>query len=372
MANKYVELLKMKKIRFIIFILYFIIFCFPSVSYANGAKLYSPPLEQSGIYFDEEPNISLIEENVSFSQQDENSWNPYCKVTVQYTLKNLAVLEKDIKMFFVIPPSNKYSVVLENNDITHLCLYKENSFPGNWIPKNSKDIIDPLSKKKLSSYYSNGNTESITKRYEEKIHGIEIPFLIKESGISKLQIEYICSGGFYNGKEVKNAVSGYIYYLTPAKFWDGSPKITLKVNLQGNNMFAFYSNIPMEKISVNSYETTLTELPNYEWLFSYNDKNGLIFGTNDPSIHTKITCFISILLFGFSLLLHRHFNRKWIAPTGYLLAVVFMFLFLGKIIDGYVGDALIYFVLFLLLVIVFPSVYFINKHIKRKKVLQAK
>lgn len=335
-----------------------ILLCFPAAAFANGAKMFEYPEGQGSFYFDENSNIALLEETVSFSEIEAKGSDPKAKVTVEYSVKNLLDEERNIKMFFVIPPTENFKVVMDNKDITRSSTYKEIPLPENWLPKFTTRLVEPISKKELFESNANGHLE--------KANGLEIPLIFSKKGLSHIKIEYVCRGGFYNREKVHTAVYGYVYFLTPAKFWEGEPKVNLNVSLPDTGNYSFYSSIPMQKTSKNTYSAVLSKLPDSEWSFSFTDKSKLIFGTNSTKTHSMLTLLSGFVLFGSLLIASIRFRKRYLRFVGYVLSVGFIFAVLGKVVDGYVGDLLIYALLILVFFILIPVFYLIFRFTTRK------
>lgn len=357
---------KLKK-NFCIIALLLVVLAIKSHAFANGGPNNSGPDETSGIFFDENSNIALVEETILFSVIEEKYPAPKAKVSANYNLNNLDDLHKELRIFFIVPSqSSEFSITWNDIDISKSCEYKEIPLPKNWI-SSSHHLYNPENSEILSSY--NHKTDD---QYLSRIRGIDIPISISGNEKSRLNVEYTSRGGFYKGHEVKNTVYSFMYYLTPAKFWNGTPQVTLKVKLPPDDRYSFYSNISLIEVEKGYYEGQLTSIPEHEWFFSYNSKAGLIYGTNKPDLHLKINVSVILFLYIVALLLSRHFRKRWINVLGYIFSVLYFFLFTGKISDGYLGDAITYFMLFMILVIIVPFIYFIYLYIYRKKQVRIK
>lgn len=345
----------------------------PLIANANGAKPMENPSGNGGLIFDENPGVALSNESITFRVL-EADFRTEAKVTVEYELKNLLNQDQSFKMFFVVPPkyySNSelwFKVLLDGVDITGPGLpnYKSITRPDNWLPKLPEGFIEPYSKRA----FHNGLDGDIVTQYrveKRKIEGIDIPISIKANSTAKLTIEYDCDGGYYNSDEYEKTIYSYIYFLTPARFWNGEPKVKLNVILPSQiTGYRFYSNIPMKKAGKNHYSTELNKLPDHEWAFTFVNSKGLIYGTNSSKLHTNLTIAISILIFFITFVLYKRKGSNAYIVMGYILSIAYLFIFMGKIVDGYIMDTFIWMLLFFVLIIIVPFSYLaINKHASR-------
>ncbi|MGE5631050.1 MAG: hypothetical protein ACM3TR_08145 [Caulobacteraceae bacterium] len=53
----------------------------------------------------------------------------------------------------------------------------------------------------------------------------------------------------------------------------------------------------MKEVSKGNFIAELKGLPEYEWVFTYIDNSGFIYGTNNAAVHRKITISISITIY---------------------------------------------------------------------------
>lgn len=345
----------------------FITLCILSIPievHANGAKMLEYPSQQGGIFFDATPGVSLIEETISFNIKDINqSMESSADVKVEYNLKNDKDSDQSFKIFFVVPQVSKYKIFYKGEDITSKCIYKEIAMPKNWKPNFSGTIIQPFLRSEMIKNYE--ERIGLYKSYK-KIGGIEIPIdMLKQEKVD-LKINYSSTGGFSN-YNVKNVVQGQIYYLTPIKFWNGTPTINLKLQLPKEMKVDLYSNYRLNKLSDNYYEGLISGIPDKEWNFSYNDKANLFLGINDARLHAIIIVIIGLGIYRFLVFSYKRGVTKKITPAiSYIISIVFVLRFLGKIIDGYVADMFIYMLFILVMVIIIPLVYLYKKTKKRQ------
>lgn len=357
------------KYRTLILILISISLLF-SIAFANGAKPMQDPSGNGGLIFDENPGIALLKETISFNLKD-SSYITRAHVTVEYEMKNLMEQDQSFDMFFVIPPFEGYettkllSVNLGEEDITKKSYYKSMKLPNNWLPNLPQGFVEPYSKEKYETRFQGDTGIAIGIRGNE-LNGINIPISIKANSTIKLLIQYPCEAGYNRTPKFYNTIYNYIYYLTPAKFWNQEPQVTLNIDLPNTTEYAFHSSIPMEKTSRNSYTATMGSLPDSEWIFSIVDKQGLIYGTNSSKNHTLITLFISLVLFIAGLFASRKLNSRIYINMGYILAVAYFYLFKGNIVDGYIGEFLVMVPISITLIFIIPITY--HAHCRRKAV----
>lgn len=355
--------------------------------FANGAKL-SEQVKSEGIFsFDEDSNIRLVEESVTYNVKSYSEHGSKSDVIVNYQLKNLTDENKNIRMFFIISPLSEeqveksydppnfhirdlLKVSVNGKEITENCSYKNQAdLPDNWIAIINNKLVDPISKKeKLISEKA--------EEYYKKARGVEIPFSLGEYELINLEIQYISSSGY--DASYYNSVLGYVYYLTPAKFWTGDTKVNLCVNLPQEGSYEFYSNIPMEKVSKNTYKTTMDKLPDYEWSFSFFKKSGISFGTNNNKLHTIYTFILTLIIFNLMLLLSIKLKKRWIKEVMRPLAYIVSFAFFNYNINVSYSWSILYALYLLVTAIIIPLIYIIRsmnrlvKFIREQRAVTAK
>jgi hypothetical protein len=333
-----------------------------STASANGAKPMQDPSGNGGLIFDENPGIALLNETISFNLKD-SAYITLANVTVEYEMKNLLEQDQSFDMFFVIPPAGGYDsaaltmVHLNEEDITKQCYYKSMDLPSNWKPAIPMGFIEPFSKESYETHFQ-GDRGVITGIRGNELNGIHIPISVKANSTIKLHIQYPCAGGYTNSPQYYNSIYNYMYYLTPAKYWEQEPQVTLNVALPESKQYAFHSSIPMEKLSANSYTVKLDKLPDSEWIFSFVDKKGLIYGTNSSKTHTLITLSISLSLLIMGLLASLKLKSRIYTILGYVLAVVYFYVFKGNLVDGYIGEFLLMIPISLIMILIIPVIYY--------------
>ena len=338
------------------------------VLYANGAKSNDSPEANGGIFFDGDSGISLVEETINFSQFEESIY-PYAKVTVNYELKNSLDTDQEFNILFIVPPldtyedKQQYKVLLDHKDITTSASYEGISRVENWYPSFPHGLKEPYGQEVYDAYLPHNMRITTNQTY-----GIKIPLTIKASANTQLAIEYLCKGGYARLDEYEKTIYSFVYFLTPAKFWDGEPKIKLNVSFPSDENVAFYSNIPMKEVSPSNYSCDLNKLPEYEWMFTYVSRSGLIYGTNNSRVHTGITAAISLAIYLLALYAYEKVKKKYIINLGYIFSILYFFAFAGKLLDGNIGDAFIYLLLIIIFFIIVPIVYFASIILSKRNV----
>lgn len=294
----------------------------------------------SAIIFNDNPKITLVEETVVYDIKDENLYN--VNVKVNYKLKNLEKSSKNIEVMFVAEALEYSNIQLKQNgkSIKPIKINNSSEFPKNWNTDINENIIEPISGKAL---------EKICSGFENKpnIDFIKFPITFKENEEIHLEVLYVSKGGFYKRNFI-NTIYVQQYYLTPAKFWNGEAKVRLLINFPKNKDFKLHSNIPMEQKN-NMYIAELSKIPDNEWVFSYVNKNNLLFNTNYRKAHNTYVLIISFMLVVLGIIIHKKIN-KYISLIIYMLVL----LFLIKYISLSYG---FYFILFILgRTIIFPFI----------------
>jgi len=264
--------------------------------WANAGPPAQDP-ESNMVYFSDNTGISLVEEWITFTIDEE--WDQKAQVEVKYILKNIDNEEENIKLMFLGPgmASDEAKILANGEEIEDIRLVERSGIPENWESLNDINIYEPVSGKLLErgfSGYGRGN-------YEDKGYEFSIDIPLGET--VQLEIQYESDGGYYSYNEVVNDVNSQIYYLSPAKYWEGDAKVNVSVVFPDEN-YEIYSNIELEKIDQNIYTTVLEEIPEEEWYFHYVSNEGLTFGTNFINTHNKIAGIILLftILLGFYLM----------------------------------------------------------------------
>lgn len=304
----------MKKI--ILIILSIILITIPV--WANAGPPAQDP-ESNMIYFDENSGISLIEEWITFIVDEK--WDKKALVEVKYILKNIDNKEEKIKLMFLGPgmASDDAKILADGEVIEDIKLVESNDIPKNWESSKNINIYEPVSGKLLYRGFSGYGRGT----YEDKGYEFSIDIPLGET--VELDIQYESDGGYYSYNEVVNDVNTQIYYLTPARFWEGKAKINMSVVFPDDS-YEIHSNIDLKSMGDSSYRTTLEEIPEEEWYFHYVSKEGLIFGTNFINTNNTIAGLIILLTVAFGFYFMKN-KKKTLGIIIFLLTIPEFFLF---------------------------------------------
>jgi len=304
----------MKKILLII--LAVILITVPA--WGNAAAPAQDP-ETNMVYFSDDTGISLVEEWITFTTDER--YNQIAQVEVKYLLKNIDNGEEKTKLMFLGPgmASDEAKVFANGELIEDIRLVESSSIPENWESLNDINIYEPVSGKLLERGFS-GYGRGF---YEDK--GYEFTIDIPLGETLELDIQYQSDGGYYSYNEVVNDVYTQIYYLTPARFWEGNANVNMAVVFPDDS-YEIHSNIDLEKTDQNTYSTVLNEIPEEEWYFSYVSREGLTFGTNFIKTNNTIAGIIVLLTLALGFYFMKK-KKKALSIIIFLLTIPEFFLF---------------------------------------------
>jgi hypothetical protein len=314
-------------IKKIIFLILFLVFAHnisPSRVLANGGPLYRGGAGTGFYEFDENSGIELVEESVTFDYVELPNKMFYAKygvgnVTVIYKLKNNTNSHKIINMLFITPEAmDSYSVKLNNKEVKTEVMH--NVVPSNWIAEFKKSNAENYLREPI--------------KVPPGQRTIKFPLDIKVNESIDLGIKYNSQSSVYAGRGVVNQEFYEVYYLTPAKFWEGQPKVNLKINFPNNKKFAVTSNLPLKRISESTFEAKLSSLPDSEWMFSFFETTNLIFGTNNQLHHNIFTLALTVLLSLIFFVIEIKYKRGYITLVSYPLIFMFLIKFFYKVGDS--------------------------------------
>lgn len=337
------------KFRYLLLIIILLSMIYPQSALANGGPIGHFNDEQNIIFFDEESNISLVEARIKFSEFDFSSMVPRAKVEVTYILRNRDDFPKELSMYFVVPPSEGILVRLNGLDITNKTRQEEVRLPKNWQPSSKPQILNPDDGRTIYRHIYTMFEEEYKKWHDHLYGGVVIPITIEGDGEAIVEIEYVTIGGFYRG--YINRINGFIYYLTPAKFWEGNTRLTLQVELPPGR-FRFYSNIPLEQNEQGIFHVTLQGIPDDEWQFSFYTPDGLMFGTNNPNTERRIILSIIAVIYPIFLLIAFVKRKTTMFWFGHIFTGALYVIYIMRISGPYS-----FFPPFLMLILFFFSVY---------------
>lgn len=295
----------------------------PTAISANGGPMYEPADGHGLLRLDEGTNVSLVREKVSFTIKNEaNKYDRQADVSIQYELKNNNKFQKDIDVLFLTPTREVLTVTEGDKRIESSLTNDAKTL--NWHAGTKMTVTDPVSGKELRihSYGDSSNETTGTRFY--------LSFEPNET--KRIDIHYTELGGMYD-KGVISTIFSRLYYLTPAKFWEGKPQVELEVNLNNPDL-SFHSNLPMEKTGPATYYASFKDLPGEEWYFSYTNPGRLLFPTNIESEHNLLilltTLILTALAAGAALLL----RRSWILMISSIGIMFFTVYYITKM-GGY-------------------------------------
>lgn len=339
-----------------------IILFFSGVALGNSGPPIIDPVDQS-ITFNDSSGISLIEEWVKLSFKEIN-YNDSNKldlntghVSVKYKLKNLEKNKTELDILFISPELDSSSISIKKNgkEISGFEVNEELTAPKNWGAKTPKEIIEPISNKKL--YETPNNIYSPNRSFT----GISFKINFDPQEIITLDIGYESTSGYYNHGYVANQVYSQIYYLTPAKFWEGDSKVNLMVEFPKGSNTSLHSNIPLNKINSHSYEGQLDKIPHEEWVLTFVDTSKLIFGTNNRTIHNSMVLMISLAGIISGIILRKKSHRLY-GIILWLISIAFLIYF----VKPTYGSMFLIYIFGPWILLVFIAIYCVALYRKKK------
>lgn len=271
------------------------------LSYANAAAPYQRPSDNA-LLFDDNTGMALVEEWITFRISENR--NRDAEVEVIYHLKNENREVSNIDLLFIAPrlEEEEINIFFDGVQITDFVMKKADKLPENWEISLEMANINPIGPRTLERDYSNWNSYS-----GWSTEGFQFTIDIPKGETKELKMIYNSSSGYYSYDDVVNDVYTQLYYLTPARFWNGNARVNLAIEFPSDK-FELYTNMPLEKISPILYQGSLNQIPDEEWFFNYVDKTGLIFFTNSRSIHNTFAFSILIVTLFAGILIKRKYN----------------------------------------------------------------
>jgi hypothetical protein len=256
---------------------------------ANMAQPLDSPTDQM-LFFNDSPNASLVEETILFKFTGDSPAD--ARVEVSYVLENLLENEQQFDVMFVSPEfaDADFEVYIDDERISEVTVDEDIGWPTNWQPVITEEIIDPVSGKPLK--VSPGSWGSRIRTFS----GATFPVNLKAGEPTDIKVAYNSRSGYYRYGDVINTVYTQLYYLTPARFWDGSAGVNLRIEFPEGSSMAVHSNIPLEKENDRTFVAALDGVPGSEWTFSCADTKGLIFGTNNLKKHDILVLAVTAVL----------------------------------------------------------------------------
>ncbi|PTM59795.1 hypothetical protein [Desmospora activa] len=300
---------------------------------ANGGPVRGEPQATGEIWFDSNSGIVLEEETVRFHMNKEaftNIRQGRTAVEVRYRLKNTLDQQRHIQMFFLAPGNAEslpeFHKELKNanfqvtQDGEHLPIKKPQVVhPQEWEPQEPENGIDSSQKGAMDF------PEYITDPHHPL--GVQIPLSFQPGESTQIHIRYRDPVAYHEAGQVSPALS-HLYYLTPARYWEGEPHVRLEIILP-RGKYDVASNLPLKQEG-SIFFTTFDTLPAQEWYFSVVDRERLLFYTNTPWKHNW---FIACMIWAISAVLfwlRSSLRQPWIGWLPYPLAVVLLIIFVQK------------------------------------------
>ncbi len=308
------------KNRLIIYIIVVMVTATGILTYANSAAPYQRPSDNA-LLFDDNTGMSLVEEWITFRISDNRIRN--AEVEVIYHLKNETREVSIIDLLFIAPylEEEDISIFFDGVEITDFVMKKADKLPENWEVSLEKASIDPIGLRTLEHDFSNWDFYSGWSK-----EGFQFTIDIPQGETKELKVLYKSASGYYSYDDVVNDVYTQLYYLTPASFWNGHATVNMAIEFPSDK-FELYTNMPLEKKSPFLYQGTLDQIPDEEWFFNYVDKTGLIFFTNNRSVHNGIALSVLIVVLISGLLIRRKHKLSSTLVLLLLLPVMVLFRF---------------------------------------------
>jgi|LGOV01.1.fsa_nt_gb hypothetical protein len=300
--------------------------CFFSIpAFGNAASPYEDP-DSNVVLFDDNTGIVLLEEWVKFSI-DEN--HRYSMVDVVYDIENVDREDSHLDIMFIAPYfsydtraiyEESFDVSVNDVEITEFEIKEAGYIPVNWNASYTMEIVDPVDDRVLEKRLSGGRPS----QKDWDAEGIQFSMDIEKGERKTLKISYGAEEGYYSFDDVVNDVYTHLYYLTPARFWNGDTVVNLEIEFPDVG-YEVHSSIDLEKVSDINYSARLEGLPEEEWTFSYVDTTGLFYGTNRREVHnTKTWIMIAATVLAGICVRKR---KKWKGNLILLLVLPEIFLF---------------------------------------------
>ncbi|WP_419875062.1 hypothetical protein [Candidatus Pristimantibacillus sp. PTI5] len=305
-----------------------IILLLPTAANANGGPLYEPAKGHGLLQLDENSEISLVREKIVFSIDNSNDRHQsHAEINVQYELYNNSDTDKEVDVLFLTPYTDVITV--SDGDKQIETSPAPEGKPVNWHATFKNTVTDPLSGKALR-IGSHGSDRNQT-------IGTRIPLSFGPHEKKNMVVRYEEDGGIYE-KGVINPIYSHLYYLTPAEFWEGEPKVELEIQLHAPGG-KLYSNLPMEQVGPKVFKAAFNHLPGEDWYFSYLYPNRLLFPTNIEKDHNLLilgtAAALTVIAAGFALLF-----KKSMAFTVSMLGILGFTVYYISRMGGYPFNAI--------------------------------
>ncbi|WP_127510397.1 hypothetical protein [Paenibacillus humicus] len=290
---------------------------------ANGGPVYEPAEGFGPMRLEHSESLLLIREKVSYFIPDDATvrYGPFPEVTVDYELHNGGKDPQQVEVLFLYPDGDEMEGlrVTENGEAqVPVTPASEDSLKGLiGRPTIRPTIMEPFSGMPL-----------VTRSSNHGVGGGRFPLEFRAGETKRILISYRDPGG-WEESAVVNRVGSHLYYLSPASYWAGKPKVELEVRLADRSS-RLSSNIPMNKEGPGLYRAFLSELPEEEWVFSHASGHRLLLPLNRQPEYNRLVLLIAGIGGSLTALLAARLRRLWIAWLG---AVFWTALVIGSIAD---------------------------------------
>lgn len=316
--------------------------------FANGLPTYEEGNGSGFVSIDENTNIYLIEEKVSYTIENvpkERKSHLFginssiddsitASVTVTYKLKCGEVPEETI-MHFILPRVNSGYVTVNGDNVDEHIFTESLPESIDWSPKGIQDY-----NARDNHFYS---------------AAIPLSFDAKEE--KTIIFNYIPSSGFDRSSTHINGVYDLLYYLTPAEYWAGETTVNLELKIPDE--LSYKSNIKLSKSDDNTHIAKLNEIPNEEWFITISHMHDRYFITNSSIIQNSIIIILLMLLYQSYRLVNGTYREKY--RIFIYLVCCFIWFKLNVDIFGYPFGPLFVWLGYMIIFIIVPGVYIIKK-----------
>jgi len=243
--------------------------------FANGLPTKEEGNGSGMVRIDENSSIRLVEESIQYTIKDEgfrgqyklglnNEVSRYISAEITVTYKMTSELAEETTMYFILPETDTGYISVDGDNIDQLIYTEPLPESIDWQPSSVQDY---------------------TTR-DREFHTAQIPLKFEAGQEQTLVIHYIPSASFSRSGQYVNDIFDLLYYMTPADYWLGEPRVHLQVAVDEN--LSLESNIKLKKISDTLYEVDLDKLPHEEWSLRISHKNYRVFMTNNAWLHNGI------------------------------------------------------------------------------------
>lgn len=276
----------------------------PGQSLANGGPLSIHAEGFGPLEFTDDSGIRLVEEEVRFriAKPLADGWFPEAQVHIRYKLVNSSDVPADVPVLFVTPTIEIGGFQVMDNEVLLEPIWYTDPQLADWKPGEGA-VFEPVSGDPI-------RTSSSYTVEKPAIQGGSFNIHFEPNEHKTITLTYNDSGGRYKSRYI-HPVFSYLYYLTPAQYWEGQTKARFVIEL-ADRKTALHSNLPLERVSDTEYAWSTDSLPLEEWSFTVASSRNLLWGTNDMGSHLKASMIsvgcLHILLLGTAWYMKQ---RRW-------------------------------------------------------------